>query len=134
MKFSTAVGFIVALASSALASPAPAVTAAPRAPAAGDEGGKCSKYDTTTSYHHNFCPMYCVEPDSPECPLVNCLMTVISCKPGETITHPPLPAPTSVTATVTGKDCTITKEADVGCVLCGCVGCPECAPIKTKAP
>ncbi|KAL2169388.1 hypothetical protein VTG60DRAFT_6094 [Thermothelomyces hinnuleus] len=136
MKFCTAVGFLAALATtSVLASPAPAVTPAPRAPAAAaaDDDGKCTKYETTTSFHYNFCPMYCLEPDSPRCPPVACPAVILSCKPGETTTRPPLPAPTTVTATVT-KDCTVTYEADVGCAPCGCFGCPTCAPVKTKTP
>ncbi|KAL2148907.1 hypothetical protein VTH82DRAFT_1593 [Thermothelomyces myriococcoides] len=106
MKFCTAVSFLVALATSALASPAPVVTPAPRAPA--DEP-ECPEYKTTTSYRHAFCPAVCVEPDSPKCPPVACPAVIISCKPDETITRPPLPAPTSVTATVT-QDCVVTHR------------------------
>ncbi|KAL2160718.1 hypothetical protein VTH06DRAFT_915 [Thermothelomyces fergusii] len=133
MKFYTAAGFLAALATSALASPAPVITPAPRAPSGADEA-ECSSYKTTTSYRYAFCPAVCVTPGGPQCPPVACPAVIVTCGPDETVTRPPLPAPTSVTATVTGKDCVVTYEAQVGCAPCGCYGCPECAPITTKLP
>ncbi|KAL2126099.1 hypothetical protein VTI74DRAFT_1697 [Chaetomium olivicolor] len=126
MKFSPIVGFIVAMAGSALGSPAPIVTPAPRAAAV-----ECSKYTTTTAYQYHPCPLYCVQADTPLCPKLYCPLIPSTCPPGETLTTPPMPAPTTVTGTVT-QGCTVTVEAEVGCAICGCLGCARCAP-KTKA-
>ncbi|KAK4152978.1 hypothetical protein C8A00DRAFT_34310 [Chaetomidium leptoderma] len=125
MKLSPIIGFMVAIASGALGSPAPMVTPGPRAPAA-----TCADYTTTTAYAYRPCPLFCVQPDSSVCPKVYCPMVIRSCAAGETLTTPPLPAPTTVVGTVT-EGCTVTVKADVGCAICGCLGCPKCVA-KTK--
>ncbi|AEO68348.1 44b37930-fab1-4bb4-b413-b2f83b8207d6 [Thermothielavioides terrestris] len=123
MKYSVA-AFVAAMAGSALGSPAPAVTPAPRAAAT-----TCSEYATTTSYTAHACPLYCVEPGSPLCPKIYCPAIAISCAPGSTLTAAPAPAPTTIIGTVT-EGCTVTVEAERGCAICGCLGCPTCLPVK----
>ncbi|KAH6616149.1 hypothetical protein B0J18DRAFT_485081 [Chaetomium sp. MPI-SDFR-AT-0129] len=139
MKFTFIASAIALLAGSALASPTPTTpiitplpTPTPPSP--------CKTYTTTTSYAHEMCPMYCVTPDSPICPKYPCpAIPTGACPSGQTITRlPQLPA-TTIVSTVTGTPtaageavCTVTVQAEVGCAVCGCLGCEVCAK-KTGA-
>lgn len=98
------------------------VTPAPQSPTT-----TCGDYTTTTTYRHYHCPLACVEPDNWLCPKLPCPMIVTPCAWGQTLTTPPVRAATTVTGTVT-EDCTVTFKADVGCAVCGCLGCPVCVP------
>lgn len=101
------------------------VTEAPKARAA-----TCSDYATTTSFAFHVCPEICVaEADSSLCPILLCPLIPVTCASGSTFTTPPIPPTTSIISTVT-SGCTVTVEAERGCSLCGCVGCPECVAVS----